>query len=355
MMRRVIWKGLGFAVIALTGVGAAFLLSRSSNHEKPSSLLPSSSQDHRSASERKLFESFAASRDITLLQLDEVGGQCRRYWIGILQYQPSAHPPPEELKRLYEGLESTGCENPPQQLALFHKLFQTKCSIVQDSTEVQNCLLRIFQYRAKIADWLTEGVSLSKLSDVPILLDILYARFTDSRAASDPLWVVGVAERLLELRPDFYLPAAAATTAYLLNAHNIALKKPQDPAWQKFDSSLERARKLIPSDLEEREKPRLLEQQLLSSVFRHSQFHEVGREAQRLQALFPDSGKPNYYRAWSLYREGKKDQAIDLLRQIKQKQNEFPRAERTLGRIAHGEKEPFEANFEVSFPFQFSL
>lgn len=224
-----------------------------------------------------------------------VPASCRSFWKQILAMDFGQESLWESSDKL-PGVE--GC-SPPKELEQLQAGYRKYCKVDEgaatlSSTDQFQCKSALFFYRAYITDYLTEGRDLKTLRNPHILVDKMFARFM-----TDPKEGGLVAERLLEIQPDYYPAAQAVTIAKLVEldkSDNSGGMTPEQG--RQFDGLVEKLKQLNPTD------PQNIELDMFSQAMVHKDPLSARERAYTLYKTDPSSHVGPYYLAWAEYKIG---------------------------------------------------
>jgi hypothetical protein len=227
----------------------------SSQNPAPSSLpqVTSLPSPRPLSSENK--EIYQAPRRLPLNE-DTGSSACRAYWKALseLDLNTAFHYPPNPEQKLPAP---EGCQETPPALHSLHAQADRACKNLYDFKNpltkeawiqaAESCQSALFHYRAGVTNFATKDLEAKNIHDPKIALDKMFASFE-----SDPAKSAEMAERLMELRPDFQQAAMASVIGRFLDAFKNApardAERGNDPRWEKTENALRRAREMVAND-----------------------------------------------------------------------------------------------------------
>jgi len=227
------------------------------------------------------------------------------------------------------------CTKVPDPLKAYHLQFRETCGQLATADDLAFCTLALLDYRVHITQFLTTGTPLSKIDDLLVLSDKLVASDVD-----DGKEMLAVAERMLEVNPQFYPAAKAALVARF----RTVVAEEDGKSWDQTLSALQRAKRFSKKDEE------LLEVEAAIALIRNRDAKKAEEIATAMDTQFPTSGTGTYYRAWIAAVQGDPGKAKTILQSAQAKQPDNMRVRDTLS-IWDENKEMPEAAFGMSLSY----
>lgn len=248
-------------------------------------------------------------RKVEIPQNNEISAACRAFWNTLMAL---------DLKSLDKLPSPQSCEPPPD-LANHQANYLQFCLTKKDTKQCQSAL---FFYRAYLTEFLTKDSRVDQISDAKVLVDKLFARFL-----VNPIAAAEVADRMLELYPDYYPAAQAAVLSRLLDLlKGEAKPNPDSPEFNRVLDGIERLGQMNPSD------PQNGELELLMKTMDPNNTSQAVRD--RLDYLERTSpSMAAYYLAWAEYRDQNADKGWEALSRAHQLAPNDDRINETIKRI----------------------
>lgn len=273
-------------------------------------------------------------------------GGCVSYWEALRAQ--------DLVKTMTEGQplpgfpSGTNCKQVPDELAGYHSDFQAACgSLPGGSTpssageKFTRCFLSLLDYRAQITELMTRDVPLSEIADLTVLSDKLVAK-----SANDDGAMLAVAERMLEVDPNFYPAAKAAIVARFKTIATDETAARSERNWEDLEAAVARAKKFGESDEE------LLEAEAALYLHHGDDLVQAEAVAKRMETLHPTSGTGPYYRAWVASKRGDMDTAKAQLAQALRLKPLDTRYQRALSSLSDDKsRDEAETAFELNLSF----
>lgn len=266
---------------------------------------------------------YQAPREVLIPENPSLSGACRNFWQEIMTLDLSDARIFNEPSRLPS---TKGCMAITEFQAL-QKSYEADClaSAGQTMTEAnqQKCQFALFYFRANLHDFFTKDLRVDQISDPTVLIDKLFARFL-----KNPLNAVEVADRLVELQPDYYPAAQAQVLAKLVNHLNAGKKIVADsPEIAEISAGLEKLSRMKPND------PQNAEIDILLASLVDENTKQVKRKAAEMMEHDPHSATAAYYLAWSEYKSGDPVKGAEWLKRSAELAPNDPRIKATIERV----------------------
>lgn len=217
-----------------------------------------------------------------------ISAECRQFWKDLLAL---------DLGDPHRSNPATRQCTPPDELNKLQENYQQNCLTKPITTDPQRqqCFLSLFYLRAYVNDYLTRDTPLDQIADAKVLVDKLFARFLKA-----PNSAVEIADRLLQVEPNFYPAAQASALAALLDYYQVpeSARSADNPKFQALRAKLEDLQRRNPDD------PQNFEFDIMVSTLDNENLSEVRNKAESMRHAFPQSAKPAYYLAWTEYKSG---------------------------------------------------
>lgn len=183
------------------------------------------------ARQAEIKKMYREPRKMEIPEKPEISSACRSLWSSLMAL---------DLIEIDKLPLLGGCE-PPTDLANYQKNYREACLEKKDT---KACYSAAFFYRAYVTEFLTRDQRIDQISDTKILLDKLFAKFL-----TNPISAAEVADRMVELLPDYYPAAQAAVFSRLLDLLKGDLKPNPDSAeFKRVADGLEKLRQMNPDD-----------------------------------------------------------------------------------------------------------
>lgn len=209
----------------------------------------------------------------------EISPACRTLWAAIMV---------SDLREIEKLPQLQDCKPPPN-LATHQDNYRQHCL---DKKDTKACHNAAFFYRAYLTEFLTIDLRVDQISDPKILLDKLFAKFL-----TNPLSAAEVADRLLELQPDYYPAAQAAVLSRIFDLFKKDAKpSPESPELHRVANGIERLSQMNPSD------PQNVELVMLVDSIGENSAERVRERAEAFEKESPNSAMAAYYLAWAEYK-----------------------------------------------------
>lgn len=249
-------------------------------------------------------------RKVEIPATPEISSACRNLW--------------SELMKADVGLMDTlpplqNCE-PPAELANYQANFREQCLEKKDQ---KACYTAAFFYRAHITEFLTKDERPDQISDPKVLIDKLFARFL-----VNPVSAAEIADRLVELQPDYYPASQAAVLSRLFDLFKGDGKpNPDSPEFRRVTDGIEKLSQMNPSD------PQNVELQMLLGSIGDNSAERVKDMAESFERQSPHSATSAYYLAWAEYKLGDAEAGARWLARAAQLAPNDPRIKETQEKI----------------------
>lgn len=294
---------------------------------------------------KQVFKQLHQGPRTAVLPAGETSPACRTFWRDLMEMdladsryrlpRPKDCPPPPLAAAAQAAFEKDCFPKPERQLT---------------EAERPKCQYAVFLLRANLTDSFTEKEPIDRITDGKVLIDKLFARFMRDRPAAS-----AVADRLLELYPDYYPAAQAGVLAKflaMLEASGGQKLSPEEESARTaaITSGIEQLKRMNPQDPQNQEL-----EVLLASLHATDHGEQVAERAMALRQAFPDSPQAPYYLAWAAYRSGNPTKGWEWLQEAKRLAPQDPRILETEARIRQNPtfyrsqdpkvKQVFQANF----------
>jgi tetratricopeptide (TPR) repeat protein len=203
--------------------------------------------------------------------------------------------------------------NDPSLVAVVNSL-NVKCRpLVSPGESIsENCAAALFMTRAAMTKQLYATRTLSSITDMKVLTDLMFAEFStlNNQTLPDLKRAKAVADRMLDLNPNLYVAAKVVAFAEVIDGLNLKARKPSmtPEEWTSARHAVARAKELNPHD------ESLMDAQMLVET----RGFEPKLAVSFAEQLIADNGanpKAYYIKAYALWKLGDRRNALANLKQ----------------------------------------
>jgi tetratricopeptide (TPR) repeat protein len=229
---------------------------------------------------------------------------CPAQW-GKLAAVELAHP----LKReAVDELLTAGakCQRMTTPMAILLQTMQNACEgwKREPSPEgTDQCRRAIVQFQSELTEWQTRTVSIEDITNKRVLAQKIIARFRNGSEEA-----AKSAERLLQLDPLNKAAAKAAILSHFVVAYKNRREPSSEGAWNQYSRAVQRLR-----DLGGDEEYFLSETGIVASFF-NGNLQGLDDKIRKFQQKFPTRGQPFFFGGLQKAQQGKRREAIALLK-----------------------------------------